>query len=146
MFRKASSRRELPVETSTASALACPKCGISSRDPVEAQYGYCPKCKEFTGLCGAGRRIVCPDIMTQTSWHHPCTSIGVAAWELTVDTSRCVTLLCQDHDAQMTTAGTAWISHARRLTTATDPAMSSTRRSLPAGLASRLRDKGQARR
>jgi hypothetical protein len=124
MFGKASGRRELPATTSGASALACPECGRSSRDPVEAQYGYCPRCRAFTGLCGAGRKVVCPDIMTRTSWHHPCTNIGIAGWEIVVDDSKSVTLLCQGHDAQMTAGSATWITRARRLTAATDPATS----------------------
>lgn len=109
-------RREQPDATSGASTLACPYCGLRSRDPVEAQFGYCPKCQEFTGLCGAGRRVVCPDIMTKTSWHHPCTSIGVATWEIAVDKGSCVTVLCQVHDSQLATESANWITRARRLT------------------------------
>ncbi len=122
VLRTLGARREQPEATSSASAPACPDCGSPNRDPVESQFGYCPRCRDFTGLCGAGRRIVCPDIMTKTSWHHPCTNIGVTAWEIAIDKSGCVTLLCQGHDAQVTAGSATWIKHARRLTAIADPA------------------------
>ena len=99
----------------------CPDCGSASRDPVEAQFGYCPRCREFTGLCGAGRKVVCPDIMTKTSWHIPCTRTGEVAWEIAVHQNSCVTLLCRWHDAQVRTGAATWIKHARRLAGLADP-------------------------
>lgn len=104
-----------------ASAMTCPYCGLPSRDPVEARVGYCPRCRTFTGLCGAGRKVVCPDIVTNTSWHLPCTSIGAVAWEITLDKSPVVVLVCRVHDAQLRAGGATWIKHARRLAGAADP-------------------------
>jgi hypothetical protein len=109
-------------------ALACPDCGSVGRDPVETQVGFCNKCREFTGLCGAGRRIVCPDVMTTTSWHVPCTNLGVAAWEITVGKSKCKTRLCQRHDVQVAAGSATWIICARRLITTADPTTPPTRR------------------
>jgi hypothetical protein len=109
-------RRQAPVARQGVEQVPCPDCGMISRDPVEARLGFCPRCKDFTGLCGAGRRIICPDIMTKTSWHLPCTNVGVAAWEITLEWSPRVTLLCREHDGQVLSGVAPWIKHARRLT------------------------------
>jgi hypothetical protein len=87
----------------------CPACGLRIRDLVAAQLGFCDRCREFTGMCGAGRRIICPDMMTRTTWHTPCTELGAVAWEITQVQGRCKTLLCRAHDAQVRYGGTPWI-------------------------------------
>jgi len=87
----------------------CPACGLRIRDLVAAQLGFCDRCREFTGMCGAGRRIICPDMMTRTTWHSPCTELGAVAWEITQVQGRCKTLLCRVHDAQVRYGGTPWI-------------------------------------
>jgi hypothetical protein len=87
----------------------CPACGLRIRDLVAAQLGFCDRCREFTGMCGAGRRIVCPDMMTRTTWHTPCTELGAVAWEITQVQGRCKTVLCRLHDAQVRFGGTPWI-------------------------------------
>ena len=87
----------------------CPACGLRIRDLVAAQLGFCDQCREFTGMCGAGRRIICPDMMTRTTWHTPCTELGAVAWDITQVHGRCKTLLCRVHDAQVRYGGTPWI-------------------------------------
>lgn len=87
----------------------CPACGLRIRDLVAAQLGFCDRCREFTGMCGAGRRIICPDLMTRTTWHTPCTELGAAAWEITQVQGWCKTVLCRVHDAQVRFGGTPWI-------------------------------------
>jgi hypothetical protein len=87
----------------------CPVCGLRIRDLVAAQLGFCDRCREFTGMCGAGRSIICPDMMTRTTWHTPCTELGAVAWEITQIQGRCKTVLCRVHDAQVRFGGTPWI-------------------------------------
>ncbi len=70
----------------------CPDCGLGTKDPVAVRLGYCASCRDFTGMCGAGRKIVCPDVITQTAWHTPCTNLGTAPWRVSEgasDASRC---------------------------------------------------------
>jgi hypothetical protein len=98
----------------------CPACGSLIRDRVAARLGFCDRCREFTGMCGAGRRIICPDMSTRTTWHTPCTELGAVAWEITVSQRPCRTLLCSGHDAQVRSGGTPWIAEAM----AVDPASS----------------------
>jgi len=87
----------------------CPACGLRTRDLVAARLGFCDRCREFTGMCGAGRRIICPDMMTRTTWHIPCTQLGTVAWEITQVQGRCTTVLCRVHDAQVRFGVTPWI-------------------------------------
>jgi hypothetical protein len=95
-----------------ARAWACPDCGLRTEDPVALQLGFCGRCHEFTGMCGAGRKVVCRDMLSQTTWHTPCTSPGVIAWYLTLDTVRRVALLCPAHDAEMRSGRVSWIRRA----------------------------------
>jgi hypothetical protein len=119
-------RREVPARPSRIGV--CPACGLRIRDLVAAQLGFCDRCREFTGMCGAGRKIICPDMMTRTTWHTPCTELGTVAWDITQVQGRCRTVLCRAHDTQVRFGGTPWILAAAPL----DPA--STRRSRqPAG-------------
>jgi hypothetical protein len=87
----------------------CPACGLRTRDLVAARLGFCDRCREFTGMCGAGRRLICPDMMTRTTWHIPCTQLGTVAWEITQVQGRCTTVLCRVHDAQVRFGVTPWI-------------------------------------
>jgi hypothetical protein len=87
----------------------CPDCGRPIRDREAARLGFCDRCREFTGMCGAGRKIICPDLMTITSWHSPCTHLGAAAWEITLGTGRCRTLLCETHDSQLRSGRLPWV-------------------------------------
>jgi hypothetical protein len=87
----------------------CPACGLRIRDSVAAQLGFCDHCREFTGMCGAGRRIICPDVATRTTWHSPCTQLGVMAWEITLEHSECETVLCRAHDTQVRSGRMPWI-------------------------------------
>jgi hypothetical protein len=91
---------------------ACPSCGVRIRDLVIAQLGFCDRCDEFTGMCGAGRRIICPDVMTRTTWHTPCTELGTMAWDITQVQGRWRTVLCRVHDMQVRHGGTPWIEAA----------------------------------
>jgi hypothetical protein len=109
-------RRDVPARRSRIGA--CPACGLRIRDLVAARLGFCDRCREFTGMCGAGRRIACPDVMTRTTWHTPCTELGIVAWDITQVQGRCRTVLCRVHDAQVRFGGTPWILAAAPL----DPA------------------------
>lgn len=88
----------------------CPDCGHPIRDREAARLGFCDRCREFTGMCGAGRRIICPDVMTMTSWHSPCTKLGAVAWEVTMARGPHKTVLCETHDAEMRTGRMPWIA------------------------------------
>jgi hypothetical protein len=91
---------------------ACPDCGLRSQDPVAARLGFCSQCSEFTGMCGAGRKLVSPDMMTVTSWHTPCTNLGVTAWRISHRGRLQTTLLCPEHDAQLRAGEATWIHDA----------------------------------
>ena len=91
---------------------ACPVCGLQIRDRSAARLGFCDRCREFTGMCGAGRRIICPDLMTRTTWHTPCTELGAAAWEITQGQVLSTIVLCREHDMQVRFGGTPWIVNA----------------------------------
>jgi len=90
--------------------LACPDCGLRYKDAGAAKFGFCDRCLEFTGMCGAGRRVICPDMMTMTTWHIPCTQRGELAWQITQDDGPHLTLLCETHDAQVRYGVTPWIT------------------------------------
>jgi hypothetical protein len=98
----------------------CPACAGPIRDLVAARLGFCDRCREFTGMCGAGRKIICPDMATRTTWHTPCTELGAVAWEITQGQQPSRTVLCRVHDAQVRSGGTPWILDAVAL----DPAAS----------------------
>ena len=87
----------------------CPECSGPIKDRDAARFGFCDRCNDFTGMCGAGRRIVSPDVMRTTSWHTPCTQLGAVAWEITVEIDPRRTVLCEGHDAQMRSGRIPWI-------------------------------------
>jgi hypothetical protein len=101
-----------PGAPSSPREWACPDCGLATRDPVAMRLGFCARCREFTGMCAAGRKIVCPDMMTLTVWHTPCTSLGATAWQITQAASPCVAMLCAAHDAELRSGQVPWISYA----------------------------------
>jgi hypothetical protein len=92
--------------------VACPDCGVRIRDPVAARLGFCDRCKDFTGMCGAGRRIVSPDMMTLTSWHTPCTLPGTVSWEFGLNGAPLRTVLCVEHDFQVRSGAAPWVGEA----------------------------------
>ncbi len=96
----------------SAATWDCPGCGLPVTDLIAAGRGFCPRCQNFTGLCGAGRKLVCPDIMTWTTWHTPCTSRGVAAWQVIDGATAGMLLLCQAHDEHIRTGQAGWIRNA----------------------------------
>lgn len=102
-------------EGTGAGRWSCPGCGLQSPDPVAARLGFCERCQDFTGMCGAGRKIICPDVMTMTSWHTPCTSLGIAAWEVGDGSGDRIVLLCAAHDGELTNGQASWIRRAVRL-------------------------------
>jgi hypothetical protein len=106
-------RREVPADITSIDA--CPACGLRIRDPIAARLGFCDRCNEFTGMCGAGRRILCPDVMTRTTWHTPCTQLGAVVWQIDQGDELARTVLCQMHDAQVRSGGTPWIVDAAPL-------------------------------
>ncbi len=93
----------------------CPECGLVQDDPTLARLGFCARCEEFTGMCAAGRKIICPDVMTVTSWHTPCTNLGTATWDLSYRGRTFVARLCGVHDAEVNGGRTPWLPSAARL-------------------------------
>ncbi len=75
-------------------------------------------CQDFTGMCGAGRRIVSADMMTITSWHTPCTKPGILAWEFSSTGGSRRAVLCAEHDAQLRSGAAPWTGEAFPLTSA----------------------------
>jgi hypothetical protein len=112
-------RRRRDVPARPYRVRACPACGLRIRDLIVAQLGFCDRCRDFTGMCGAGRRIICTDMMTRTTWHTPCTELGTVAWDITQIQGRCTTVLCRAHDTQVRFGGTPWILAAIPLDPAT---------------------------
>jgi len=90
----------------------CPGCRLTVQDPVDLRFGFCGKCGDFTGMCGAGRRVVSPDVMSVTSWHLPCTRLGATSWQLTLDSGVVTALLCAEHDGQVRSGRASWIAAA----------------------------------
>lgn len=90
----------------------CPDCGLVTRDQVAIRLGFCGRCSDFTGMCAAGRKIICPDMMTVTAWHTPCTSRGTVLWEITQGARQQLALLCLAHDEQLRIGRASWISKA----------------------------------
>lgn len=129
-------RRDMPARPYCLDA--CPACGLRIRDGVVAQLGFCDRCREFTGMCGAGRRIICPDVLTRTTWHTPCTELGTAAWEIAQEQGWCRTVLCHVHDTQLRYGGAPWVLAAVPLDPAASPGTRrrSRRRQISAGDAS----------
>ena len=76
------------------------------------RLGFCSQCNEFTGMCAAGRKIICPDMMSVTAWHTPCTSLGMATWQITQGTKESVARLCEAHDTQLRAGLAPWINRA----------------------------------
>jgi hypothetical protein len=66
-------------------------------------------------MCGAGRKIICPDMMSVTAWHTPCTSLGTMLWQITQGNRQLLALLCQAHDEQLRAGRASWISKAMPL-------------------------------
>jgi hypothetical protein len=102
-------RRRREVSPRITKVDTCPACGLRIRDPIAARLGFCDRCNEFTGMCGAGRRILCPDVMTRTTWHTPCTELGAVVWDIDQGDGFARTVLCQVHDNQVRCGGTPWI-------------------------------------
>jgi hypothetical protein len=63
-------------------------------------------------MCGAGRTIVCPDMMTVTSWHTPCTKLGATAWQISQGAIVRVAVFCPEHDNQLRAGTATWIRSA----------------------------------
>jgi hypothetical protein len=63
-------------------------------------------------MCGAGRTIVCPDMMSVTAWHTPCTNLGMLSWQITQGSSDRVAQLCPTHDEQLRNGRAPWINRA----------------------------------
>ena len=115
LLRRARRRSALQPDTG---GWSCPDCGLPTQDPVAIRLGFCARCHEFTGMCAAGRKIVCSDVMSMTTWHTPCTNLGASAWQISQGAISRVTLLCPQHDAEVRTCSTSWLSEAIPLTRA----------------------------
>ena len=48
-------------------------------------------------------------MMTNTTWHTPCTRLGAHAWEVTLARGPRLTLLCEPHDEQMRSGEMPWV-------------------------------------
>jgi hypothetical protein len=79
---------------------------------VAIRLGFCSRCNDFTGMCAAGRKIICPDMMNVTPWHTPCTSLGTTSWQITAGAIERVAILCATHDIQLRTGLAPWINQA----------------------------------
>jgi len=110
--------RRRPILPSGAGGWSCPDCGLRTKDPVASRLGFCARCHEFTGMCAAGRKIVCCDVMSMTTWYTPCTNLGVTAWRISRGDADCVALLCLRHDAEVRAGRASWLGDAAPVTAA----------------------------
>jgi hypothetical protein len=69
-------------------------------------------------MCAAGRKIVCCDVMSMTTWHSPCTNLGASEWQIAQGDVSIVALLCPQHDAELRAGRTSWLREAVVLTPA----------------------------
>ncbi len=80
-------------------AFTCPThCGTRSTDPTDRRLGYCRTCRDFTGMCAAGRFARCPADFVSSQWQIPCTILGTVSWVITVDGTARHLLFCAGHD------------------------------------------------
>ena len=100
------------VLQSGPSGWSCPDCGLPTQDPVAIRLGFCARCHEFTGMCAAGRKIICSDVLSMTTWHTPCTNLGASAWQISQGAISRVALLCLQHDADVRARSTSWLGEA----------------------------------
>ena len=63
-------------------------------------------------MCAAGRKIICSDVMSMTTWHTPCTNLGASAWQISQGAISRVALLCLQHDAEVRARSTSWLGEA----------------------------------
>jgi hypothetical protein len=99
----------------------CPDCRLAIQDAVAVRLGFCARCHDFTGMCSAGRKIVCPDMMTVTTWHMPCTRLGAAPWRIIQNGNPRNALLCLVHDAELRSGRASWIMQAFPLASPAGP-------------------------
>jgi hypothetical protein len=97
------------VPLGRAPTVSCPQCRSAIRDRIALSAGYCARCREFTLMCAAGRRLVSPDVMTRTGWHWPCTSAGTTRWQVTAHTGVAIVLLCAVHGTDLASGRASWI-------------------------------------
>src|SRR5215813_6221969 len=101
-------------------SFACPRpgCGHTTKTPALAALGYCEKCHEFTGQCGAATIAVAlydTGLVTISDWPHPCTAAGAERWRLTgADGVETGIVVCAPHGDRLRGGGAAWMQ-ARRL-------------------------------
>jgi hypothetical protein len=72
-------------------------------------------------MCAAGRKIVCCDVMSMTTWHTPCTNLGASAWQTSQGEESRVALLCPQHDAEVRAGRAPWLREAVALMTPAGP-------------------------
>jgi hypothetical protein len=87
----------------------CPQCKTVIRDRIAVSAGYCAQCQDFTLMCAAGRRLVSPDVMSRSGWHWPCTSAGIAKWQVTHQNGVTIVLLCDAHGEELASGRVSWI-------------------------------------
>lgn len=88
-------------------AFTCPApgCGHVTREPDYVTQRYCPQCREYTGRCGAGRRVSHPGFRSGGGWHVPCTRTdGLVPWMIAP--GGIWILLCSLHDSAMSAGET----------------------------------------
>jgi len=94
-------------------SFTCPRCKAVTRDPALAKRGYCGKCHEFTGLCGAASlaaAIFATGVVSMPGWPHPCTTTGTESWQATgADGAVTGVLLCASHGDRLRRGATSWM-------------------------------------
>jgi hypothetical protein len=82
----------------TARTFTCPDCLHVTKDYDLAGLGWCEFCSEYTGRCGAGRRLWVPGFVDGDGWQMPCTRPWTALWELARrDREPLLVRLCDEH-------------------------------------------------
>jgi hypothetical protein len=106
----------------------CPDCGHVSPHPEDKILGYCAHCREFTGLCGAGRRVILlPTAISDAGspeWMQVCTQPQTERWRVVLpDDSATDTGLCHGHgEALAPLIASGRVLQARRIDVGQRPA------------------------
>jgi hypothetical protein len=96
-----------------SASFTCPRCTAVTTDPALARRGYCGRCQQFTGLCGAAlvaAALLATGVVDMPAWPHPCTAAGTECWQVTgADDAAADILLCASHADRLHRGARSWM-------------------------------------